>query len=81
MHSAVPNKCSVLKFACFFACLHSHYKLLLPVSCPSVCLSVHLSACISVAATRQISVKFDTGDSVKVCQEIHTWFKLGGKKY
>jgi len=35
----------------------------------SSAISIHLSACISMAPTGQISVKFETGTSVKVYQE------------
>jgi hypothetical protein len=68
----------------FLACSHSHKKLVLPLSCPSVCLSIWLSvclplsACISVASTGWIAVKYLLGTSQ--CQEIQIWLKLDKKK-
>jgi hypothetical protein len=59
-----------------------HEMCLLPSSCPSICVSLHLSMfphVISVAPTGQIYVKFDIGNFMQICQDIQNLVKTEQK--
>ena len=46
-------------------------------ACYPFVMSVRLSACITAALTGQISAKFDTGVSMKICPETTNLIKIG----
>jgi len=63
-----------LHYAHFYAYLLSHEKRPLAASCPSVRLSIYISA----AATGRNSVKFNIGDFYEnMLRKVHMWLKSG----